>query len=324
MQKPTALLVISLILFVINVNAQINNTYFEDAVSYSATGKHKQAVEALKMSAQKKETLTAFEYYNMAEIYAKAGDKKQSLESLHIAIDKGFWAINWIKENTILHTVYGAAEWNSELDRLRAKAAPYLQGKAVLTADEKKEILSLAEEGLKTLYFDTAKASLMIKELKKMAGTGFFNGKDTLSSFTNSITNYLRDQTHDKHFYIGFNYSPVTERVPNLTVTTDAERNYGFSNVRIMPGNIGYIRWDECIDGDEAYKTAFAALNFLRNTRALVLDIRENSGGSGNISTFLYHYLFAENDKRFETLLIKKCKGEPEWHRSEPPVEPLP
>ncbi|HKG08373.1 MAG TPA: S41 family peptidase, partial [Pedobacter sp.] len=111
---------------------------------------------------------------------------------------------------------------------------------------------------------------------------------------------------------------------PNLNLTTPEERNFGFAEVALREGNIGYLRWNECIAGPEAYKSAQSALMLLRNTRAIIIDISENGGGNGEISTFLYHYLFKPDDKRFETMLIKKCKGEPDWHRSEPPVESLP
>lgn len=261
--------------------------------------------------------------YSYARTYALAGDKSKSVQMLDKAIDKGFWNINRIKEDEALRKTLGDGEVNKAVTKIRTLAAPYLSGKAVLTREEKKSIIELAQSGLKAYYFDTAKGNEMSADIKRMFDGGYFDRIDTLSAFSRELTNYFRNKTNDKHFYIGLNRNAVSERVPNLSVTTPEERNFGFRDVAVRQGNIGYIRWDECIAGPEAYKTALSALNLLRNTRAVIIDISGNGGGNGEISTFLYHYLFKPEDKRFETLLIKKCKGEPEWHRSEPPVAPL-
>lgn len=262
--------------------------------------------------------------YANASSFAAAGKPALALQALNEAFDAGFSDINRLKDDKDLLGQLGEAESKKAIEKLRNNMAPYISGKAILTEEEKKTILQLAQRGLKRHYFDESKAAEMIYELGQMFDSGAFKGKDDVAALTGEITNYLRKKTNDKHFYIGVNHSMVSERVPNLNVTTPAERNYGFREVSVRPGNIGYLRWDECSAGDEAYRTAFNALGMLRNARAIVIDISGNGGGNGEISTFLYHYLFKQDDKSFETLLIKKCKGEPDWHRSEPPVAPLP
>ena len=261
--------------------------------------------------------------YQYARIYAETGEKSKSVKLLNDAIDKGWLSINQIKEDKDLHKAIGGMEMEKVLAKMRNVSAPYLNGTAVLSRDEKKSIIDLANRGVKSIYFDTVKATEMSAEITRMYNDGHFNQINTVSAFTKELVDYLRKKTNDKHFYIGVNYSELSERVPNLNVTTPEERNFGFAEVAIRKGNIGYLRWNECIAGPEAYKSAQSALNLLRNTRAIVIDISENGGGNGEMSTFLYHYLFKPDDKRFETLLIKKCRGEAEWHRSEPPVEPM-
>ncbi|WP_165500334.1 S41 family peptidase [Pedobacter psychroterrae] len=261
--------------------------------------------------------------YEYARIYGLAGDKVKSVKLLNVAIDKGFWSINRVKEDNELKAIIGDAEVDHVLKRIRGFTALYTSGKAFLSNEEKKLVIDLVRQGLKTHYFDAKKANEMSEEVLRMFDEGFFKGKDTLNVFTDELVKYFRDKTNDKHFYIGVDYNELTERVPNLSVTTEEERNFGFREVAVRNGNIGYIRWDECIAGPEAYETAQNALNLLRYTRAIIIDISENGGGNGEISTFLYHYLFKSSDKRFETLLVKKCKDESEWHRSEPPVAPL-
>lgn len=287
-------------------------------------GKYKEAAAAADQLRKQHGEASAKETYTFSRAYAQAGEKDKALACLNEAIDKGFWRVNNIKEDAVLRKALDGPALDGALERARAKAQPYLKGIAPITQADKEKIVAMVRKGLKNTYFDTAVAREMSYELKRMLDGGFFNAIDTSAVFLREITNYLRAKTNDKHFYVGIDRNALAERVPNESVTTPAERNYGFREVTVKAGNIGYIRWEECIAGPEAYKTAQSALNFLRNTRAIVIDISRNGGGSGNISTFLYHYLFAQDDKRFETLLIKKCRGEAEWHRSEPTVAPLP
>jgi C-terminal processing protease CtpA/Prc len=71
-------------------------------------------------------------------------------------------------------------------------------------------------------------------------------------------------------------------------------RNYGFKKVEIFPGGIGYLRFDQFAHGDEAFEAAAAAMNFLANSNALILDLRENGGGSAAMIRFICGYLFEE------------------------------
>jgi C-terminal processing protease CtpA/Prc len=47
--------------------------------------------------------------------------------------------------------------------------------------------------------------------------------------------------------------------------------------------------------GDEAFEAAAAAMNFLANCNAVILDLRENGGGSASMIRFICGYLFEEN-----------------------------
>jgi hypothetical protein len=286
-------------------------------------GKFKEAALAIDKVASGGAALNPEVRFQYAHIYAEAGEKAKSAKMLNQAIDEGFWSINRVKEDQALKTLLGSTGMDKVLTRMRELAAPYTSGKAILTKEEKRSVINLAQSGLDAFYFDTKLAKEMSAELDRMFKDGYFDKTDSVSTFTNEIVKYFRKKTNDKHFYIGVDRGELSERVPNLNLTTAEERNFGFREVAIRNGNIGYIRWDECIAGSEAYKTAQSVLTLMRNTRAIVIDISANGGGNGEISTFLYHYLFKPDDKRFETLLIKKCKGEPDWHRSEPPVAPL-
>ncbi len=73
------------------------------------------------------------------------------------------------------------------------------------------------------------------------------------------------------------------------------DRNYGFKTVEILAGGVGYLRFDSFGRGDEAFEAAAAAMNFMANSNAVIIDLRQNQGGSAAMIRFISGYLFEEN-----------------------------
>jgi C-terminal processing protease CtpA/Prc len=69
-------------------------------------------------------------------------------------------------------------------------------------------------------------------------------------------------------------------------------RNYGFEQVRILDGNIGYLELTTFSHVDQAGTTAQAAMQLLSNADAVILDLRENHGGSETMTQFIMSYFF--------------------------------
>jgi hypothetical protein len=73
------------------------------------------------------------------------------------------------------------------------------------------------------------------------------------------------------------------------------EHNYLFKKVEILPGNIGYLPFNGFVDDIESAKpTIYSALKFLANTSAIIIDLRENHGGSPEMVSQIESYFFKE------------------------------
>ncbi len=72
------------------------------------------------------------------------------------------------------------------------------------------------------------------------------------------------------------------------------ERNYGFNKVELLPGNIGYLDLTMFSGSPAALPVAAAAMGFLSNSGALIIDLRQNGGGSASMIRMLATYLFEE------------------------------
>ncbi|MCB1684156.1 MAG: S41 family peptidase [Pseudomonadales bacterium] len=68
-------------------------------------------------------------------------------------------------------------------------------------------------------------------------------------------------------------------------------RNYGFQQVEILRGNIGYIDLREFAAAEAAGPTAAGAMQFVANAHALIFDLRRNGGGDPAMVQLLCSYL---------------------------------
>jgi hypothetical protein len=70
-------------------------------------------------------------------------------------------------------------------------------------------------------------------------------------------------------------------------------RNFGFTKVEILPGNIGYVKFNGFVGYlDEARPTITGAFRFVANTKAIIIDLRDNGGGSPAMVSQIESYFF--------------------------------
>ena len=122
-----------------------------------------------------------------------------------------------------------------------------------------------------------------------------------------SLVRILNDDffriVNDKHLFI--QYKPTVAK--NLLNKKDIykEQNlkekrdhFGFENPKILQGSIGYFKLKYFADASHAKKFVTKYIQNLNNTSALIIDARENFGGSGSMLQLLTGIFLAgtEND----------------------------
>jgi C-terminal processing protease CtpA/Prc len=76
---------------------------------------------------------------------------------------------------------------------------------------------------------------------------------------------------------------------------TQLERNNCFfEKVERFPSNVGYLKFNAFPNPAVCGPTATAAMNFLANVDALIIDLRENGGGDPRMVAYISTYLFAD------------------------------
>jgi C-terminal processing protease CtpA/Prc len=117
-----------------------------------------------------------------------------------------------------------------------------------------------------------------------------------------SITQQIQDICHDDHLWVRYHAEPLPEHEGSLLQNEEkvAElklnakiKNYGVEKLERLSGNVGNIdiryffspSWGS---GD----TAVAAMRFLANTNALIIDLRKCGGGNPGMVALISTYFF--------------------------------
>ncbi|WP_342331779.1 S41 family peptidase [Pedobacter sp. FW305-3-2-15-E-R2A2] len=82
-------------------------------------------------------------------------------------------------------------------------------------------------------------------------------------------------------------------------LTVEKDNNFNLQRVEVLPGNIGYFLFNGFTPNVEEVKaTMSAALTFLSNTKALIIDLRYNGGG--NTANQFSSYFFKEKTHLYD------------------------
>ncbi|GAA6622947.1 hypothetical protein NUACC26_087720 [Scytonema sp. NUACC26] len=130
---------------------------------------------------------------------------------------------------------------------------------------------------------------------------------DSITSATQlarTLTSHIQAIAKDKHLNVFYSHKPFPATDDRLKATDPQERerarrslsweNFGFHRVERLEGNIGYLDLRGFLPSEDAGEVAIAAMNFLSNTSALIIDLRQNSGGSPDMVALVSTYLFGD------------------------------
>jgi len=172
-----------------------------------------------------------------------------------------------------------------------------------LDAAMRTRVIDGALAKLNEFYVSPETAKQMEVAIRTRQQKGEFDSVASGSAFAAMLTADLRDVSHDKHLGVTFSPVPLPEQPRSATPSPEAlalyrkqmERsNCGFEKVEVLPGNIGYVRFDMFASPDFCGPTAISAMNFLANVDAVIFDLRGNGGGDPKMIALMCTYLFAE------------------------------
>jgi hypothetical protein len=166
---------------------------------------------------------------------------------------------------------------------------------------ERSRVIDSAIAKLTEGYVFPDVAKRMAEAIRARQKRGDYDRTTNGVSFAMLLTDDLQDVSHDKHLRVNFSPAPLPERRGEPTPEMIARQhrqmeqiNCGFEKVEHLQGNIGYVKFNAFADPDFCGPTASAAMNFVANSDALIIDLRENGGGAPKMVAYICSYLFSQ------------------------------
>jgi hypothetical protein len=170
-----------------------------------------------------------------------------------------------------------------------------------------KEVLDSLTEKLGEFYIKPNSIDNIRKKLNENYKKGNYKKLINPKEYATKLTTDLLEISNDLHFYIMYDPQWVNDQMKSKDENAEKKikaqelekskkNNFGFRQVEILEGNVGYLRFDYFHDPAEASETASSIMQFLSNTDALIIDLRTNNGGAMEMGQFISSYFFSDKE----------------------------
>jgi len=207
---------------------------------------------------------------------------------------------------------------------------------AVTTQVRRAVVDSLAAQ-MARFYAVADTGRLIAAHLKQQLATGAYDGLTDAALFAEALSRDMRGINNDQHLSVNVRSAGMMplpmgmERLPKLNLGApppsspqqlEAARrsNFNIGRIEVLPGNIGYLEFRGFSPLIEARDAVVAALTLLSHTDALIIDVRDHGGGSGNLSNFLIsHFTSRDSVHGLDVEIRAAGQREKRWTMSTVP-----
>ncbi|CAA9565115.1 MAG: hypothetical protein AVDCRST_MAG49-2844 [uncultured Thermomicrobiales bacterium] len=161
------------------------------------------------------------------------------------------------------------------------------------------EVIQTLLAELRERYVYPEVAGRMEEAIRSRLGSGEYDGLSEGEELAEALTRHLREVSRDGHLRVRYGgEAPGAEEPEDDPARREAWRrlaaagNFGFTRAERLAGNVGYLQVREFGGIEWAGDTVVAAMGFLAQTEALIVDVRGNGGGDPATVALLSGYLF--------------------------------
>jgi retinol-binding protein 3 len=176
-------------------------------------------------------------------------------------------------------------------------------------------VIDEALRQLEEAYVFPEVAAKMAKAVRQRQADKAYAKVKTGEELAELLTQHLREVSRDKHLRVIWSAEKLPKRRAAQEPTPEMKErqrqlvrtfNAGYRKVERLGGNIGYLAVDGFANAEAAARPAAAAMNFLADTQALIIDLRRNSGGSPYGVALLCSYFFDEKPVHLNSMHWRK------------------
>lgn len=182
-------------------------------------------------------------------------------------------------------------------------AVPGITGLAQVPAETipntRRELIESVISSVSANYIFPDVAQRLEQSLNVELASGFYDGIADPEALAQTLTFHLREQSKDRHFLVEYSEKAVPPETQGNEQKEQREadylnslENFGFEGVTRLSGNIGWLDFRGFAEPHASAKTLAAAMTFLSNTNALIIDVRKNRGGDQGMVELFCSYFF--------------------------------
>jgi hypothetical protein len=214
----------------------------------------------------------------------------------------------WGERTVLLRSVASGAQWVLRLE-MESGPPPLVGGirwreevlTGALTPRLRAEVLEALIESVERIYVSPDTAALVAVHLRARAATGAYDLLTDRGALAEALTHDLQAISGDGHLSVRDASSELVALgagVPAQAPASDyGPASLGFTRVERLPGNVGYIEIATALMGPPGRAAEDRALvgevvRQMEGADAVIIDLRENPGGSALLANHLYsHFL---------------------------------
>jgi retinol-binding protein 3 len=183
-------------------------------------------------------------------------------------------------------------------------------------------VIDSAIKNLNEAYVFPEVAKKMEQALRERVANKEYDDVTSARRMAEKLTADLQAVSHDKHLRVRYSREAIAERQNAEEPTAEEikqyktflrQTNYGFEKVERLPGNVGYLDLRGFTQAEFAADTGAAAMNFLANADALIIDLRRNGGGDPAMVAFLTSYIFGAEPVHLNDLYFRPEDSTHQW-----------
>lgn len=180
-----------------------------------------------------------------------------------------------------------------------ASSAPPLVSSTRIDPVERHHVIEAAVADLTRYYVDPVMAQKMAVSLRAHEKSGDDDTATDGEVFADLVTRQMQDVSHDKQLMMIYGAAIAPESSQSRSVADIAvyrkemERtNCRIETVRVLPRNVGYLKFNSFPDAEICGPRAAGAMAKLNDVDAIIFDLRDNPGGYANMVALIATYLF--------------------------------
>ncbi len=181
---------------------------------------------------------------------------------------------------------------------------------------------------LKAVYVFSETAARIETDLRNRLSKNEYDDIKSAKKLAGLLTDQLQAVSKDKHLRVFYSLEPFPELPKPTDAPPDAAKlnemrermrehrrtsNFGFEKVDRLEGNVGYLDLRMFAPAEIGGETAAAAMNFLANTDALIIDLRQNGGGGPTMVALLCSYLFGPEPVHLNDTYLRREDRTHQW-----------